>query len=185
MLVVWATAVHGQSVAAPAPGKSSYDRGSAALKNGDVEAAINNYSRAIELEPKNAKAYGGRGAAKRTKGDIEGALADLNKSIELDPTVQSAYYARAWVNLILKRGDDSYVDATKVLSFNQTNAIIFPSHVLIAYFGLRQARRDAEADAFLNTWIPKLLASSWTIQIARYLKHEVTQAQLFSSANAT
>jgi tetratricopeptide (TPR) repeat protein len=182
-LFVSVIAVQGQAVTAPAPGKASYDKGSTALKNGDIESAIINYSRAIELEPKNANAYGGRGAAKRTKGDIEGALADLNKSIELDANVQSAYYARAWVNLILKHGDDAYADATKVLSFNQTNAIIFPSHVLIAYFGLRQAKCDWEADTFLRTWALKLLPSSWTVQITRYLRREITDAQLFSSAS--
>jgi lipoprotein NlpI len=180
-------AVQGQTAATPTsqPGKASYDKGSAALRNGDVEAAIVNYTRAIEQEPKNANAYGGRGAAKRTKGDFEGALVDLNKSIELDPTVQSAYYARAWVNLILKHGDDAYADATKVLSFNQTNAMIFPGHVLIAYFGLRQAKHDAEANTFLNAWTPKLLSSSWTMQIVRYLRREVSEAQLVSSASGS
>src|SRR5262249_28215685 len=123
-----------------------------------------------------------RGAAKRLKGDFEGALVDLNRSIELNPNAQASYYTRAWVNLILDHGDATYADATKLLSFNESSQMMFPSHVLIAYFGLRQAKRDAEAEANLKTAATKLYSGSWSVQIIRYLKGEVSDDQLFSSA---
>jgi len=174
----------GQSVKPlPNPSKAVYDRGSEALNRGDFESAIINYANAIELDPKNARAYAGRGAAKRLKGDYTGSLADLTRSIELDPNIQSSYYARAWVNLILGHGDAAYGDAAKLLSFNESNQMIFPSHVLIAYFGYRQARRDAEAEAYLRTAGPRLYSGAWITQIVRYLKHDVSDAQLISSAN--
>jgi tetratricopeptide (TPR) repeat protein len=182
-LAIIVEVVHGQSVQTPNPSKAVYDRGSEALNRGDFEAAIANYASAIELDPKNARAYAGRGSAKRLKGDYVGALADLSKSIELDPAIQSSYYARAWVNLILSHGDAAYADATKLLSFNESNQMIFPTHVLIAYFGYRQARREAEADAYLKSAGLKLYSGSWTTQIVRYLRHEVSDAQLITSAN--
>ncbi len=60
--------------------------------------------------------------------------------------------------------------------------MMFPSHVLIAYFGLRQAKRDAEAEAYLKNAAAKLYSGSWSVQIIRYLKGEVSDDQLFSSA---
>ncbi|MEP7077244.1 MAG: hypothetical protein ABI878_15675, partial [Acidobacteriota bacterium] len=133
----------------------------------------------------NAGAYSGRGAAKRLKGDFGGSLADLNRSIELSPSTQSSYYTRAWVNLILGNGNEAYSDAVKLLSFNDSNHLVFPSHVLIAYFGLRQAKRDSEADAFLKTAFPKLFSGASTTQVVRYLKHDLSDEQLFAASNGT
>ena len=181
----------GQSViksrtAIPEPAKSAYQRGTDALKKGDVEAAISNYTIAISNENANtAGAYAGRGAAKRLKGDFCGALADLNKSIELSPSTQSSYYTRAWVNLILGNGNEAYGDAVKLLSFNDSNHLVFPSHVLIAYFGLRQAKRDTDADAFLKAAFPKLFSGASTTQVVRYLKHDLSDEQLFAASNGT
>ena len=165
------------------PARTAYERGTEALKKGDVEAAISNYTTAINQDQNLAGAYAGRGAAKRQKGDYEGALTDLDQSIRLNSTAQSAFYSRAWLNLILKHGDEAYADAIKLFSFNETNALVFPSHVLIAYFGLRQAKKNSEADTYLKTVFPKLMPAAWTTQIARYLKHELSDDQLMSAAN--
>lgn len=182
----FALLVCGQSIVKiPEPVKSTYDRGSEALRKGDADTAIADYTATLDIDKSNASAYAGRGAAKRLKGDYRGALADLSRSIELNSSVQSAYYTRAWVNLILGNGDDAYADAVKLLSFNDSNHLVFPSHVLIAYFGLRQAKRDPEADAFLKGILPKLFSGASTTQIARYLRRELTEDQLFAAANGT
>jgi lipoprotein NlpI len=188
VLAVAIAAAAGQTIVKATPGpanpqKNAYERGSDALKRGDLEGAIIHYTRAIELDPKNAKAFAGRGVAKREKGDLEGALADLNSAIVLDSNMQSSYYTRAWVNLVLNHGNEAYADAIKLLSFRESNPMLFPSHVLIAYFGLRQARRDPEADAFLKTTSSKLFSTLWTTQIIRYLKHEISDEQLIAAAS--
>jgi tetratricopeptide (TPR) repeat protein len=162
---------------------TSYDRGSDALRKGDADNAIAHYTAAISDNENSASAYAGRGAAKRLKGDFNGALIDLNRSIELDPKIQSPYYTRAWVNLILNNGSAAYADAAKVLAFNESNYLVFPSHVLIAYFGLRQARKDAEADAFLRSILPKLFVGATATQVLRYLKHDMSDDQLFAAVN--
>lgn len=176
--------VCGQSILRePESAKSRYERASEALKKGDADAAILNYTAAISENEQNAGAWAGRGAARRLKGDFEGALADLTRSIELNPNVQSSYYTRAWVNLILGRGGEAYADATRLLAFNESNTLIFPSHVLIAYFGLRQAKRDSEAESFIRNALPKLFSGASTTQIARYLKRDLSEDQLFASSN--
>jgi len=163
--------------------RTAYERGTDALKKGDLEGAIYNYTNAIKEDQNLAGAYSGRGAAKRLKGDYEGALADLDQSIQLNSTVQSAFYSRAWLNVILKHGDEAFADATKLFSFNEANQIVFPSHVLIAYFGLRQAKKNSEAEAYLKNVFPKLMPAAWTTQIARYLKRELSDDQLILAAN--
>ena len=180
--------VSAQTIAKPKPAisdgaRTAYERGTDALKKGDLEGAIYNYTNAIKEDQNLAGAYSGRGAAKRLKGDYEGALADLDQSIRLNSTVQSAFYSRAWLNVILKHGDEAFADATKLFSFNEANQIVFPSHVLIAYFGLRQAKKNSDADAYLKNVFPKLMPAAWTTQIVRYLKHELSDDQLISAAN--
>lgn len=50
---------------------------------GNIQAAIADYSRAIELDPKNAAPYNNRGNAKYKNGDKKGAIKDLNRAAEL------------------------------------------------------------------------------------------------------
>lgn len=60
----------------------------------NLENAIADFSKAIELIPKYAEAYNRRGGAYLSKGNSEGAIADLNKAIELMPEFAEAYYNR-------------------------------------------------------------------------------------------
>ena len=62
-----------------------FNRGVADKANDDLEAAIGDYTRAIELDPKYAAAYSNRGNAKQAKGDLDGAIADCDRAIELNP----------------------------------------------------------------------------------------------------
>lgn len=49
----------------------------------DFPAAIEGYSRALELDPKLCEAYERRGVARERMGDLDGARADYAKSIEI------------------------------------------------------------------------------------------------------
>jgi tetratricopeptide (TPR) repeat protein len=60
-------------------------RGRVKEVKGDLDGAIADYSRSIELNPQNANAYNSRGLAKQAKGDLDGAIADFNRVIELAP----------------------------------------------------------------------------------------------------
>ena len=57
--------------------------------SGDYAGAIEDYTQAIELDPKFAEAYFNRGNAKHSSGDYAGAIEDYTKAIELDPKVCS------------------------------------------------------------------------------------------------
>jgi len=61
------------------------NRGVARQKKGDLDGALADYSRAIELNAQDATAYNDRGLAKVAKGDLDGALADYDRALEISP----------------------------------------------------------------------------------------------------
>ena len=60
-----------------------FDRGDEKYGQGDYEGAIEDFSKAIELDPENALAYAARGTAKQALNDFFGAMEDANKCIAL------------------------------------------------------------------------------------------------------
>lgn len=66
------------------------------INNGDIQSAIKNLSKAIELDPVNGLYYYNRGTAKKIMLDYELAIPDLTKSIELNiEHLEMAYFNRA------------------------------------------------------------------------------------------
>jgi tetratricopeptide (TPR) repeat protein len=57
------------------------NRGLAKQRKGDLDGAIADYTKAIELKPDLAVAYVNRGNAKQAKSDLDGAIADFTGSV--------------------------------------------------------------------------------------------------------
>src|SRR5436309_2322030 len=70
------------------------ERGIAKGVKGDIDGAIADFTRAIELYPKYGTAYNNRGLAKKNMGDLDGAIADCTRVIELNPKNANAYNNR-------------------------------------------------------------------------------------------
>ena len=51
----------------------------------DLDGAIADFTKVIQLHPYDASAYDFRGIAKALKDDFDGAMADYSKAIEVDP----------------------------------------------------------------------------------------------------
>ena len=81
------------------------NRGLDRQNRGDLDGAIADYTRALQLESNDASIYFGRGAARQKKNDLEGALADYNKAIELDPSHALAHASPGVVKVLLKKSD--------------------------------------------------------------------------------
>src|SRR5437867_6204353 len=70
------------------------NRGIEKAKNGDLDGAMADFDRAIELNPKDDAPYYNRAQAKRLKKATAGAIADYTRAIELGPTNTAAYNYR-------------------------------------------------------------------------------------------
>jgi tetratricopeptide (TPR) repeat protein len=67
----------------------------------DLDDAIQNFSKAIEIKPKYSDAYWGRGMARKMKYEYKEAGEDLEKAIQLDPNNDEAYISLAQVKYYL------------------------------------------------------------------------------------
>jgi len=74
-----------------------YEQGKNFSSVENVDQAIDNYSKAIKINPNFAKAYNNRGIAYTLKKQYDLAIADFTKAIELDPKNGKAYHNRAIV----------------------------------------------------------------------------------------
>ncbi|MGC6531325.1 MAG: tetratricopeptide repeat protein [Candidatus Puniceispirillaceae bacterium] len=61
--------------------------GVAHYSSGDYHAAIDDYDKAIALDPDDAASYNNRGIAKRELGQHQSAEADFKKACQLDQTL--------------------------------------------------------------------------------------------------
>src|ERR1019366_198984 len=85
------------------------NRGIAKKQKGELDGAIADYNRAIELDPRVVIGYNNRGTAKSAKGDLDGAIADYNRAIELDPRFVIGYLNRG--NAKTQKGDLDWASA--------------------------------------------------------------------------
>jgi tetratricopeptide (TPR) repeat protein len=66
------------------------NRGKAKLEDGDLDGAIADCTKAIDINPKLADPWNNRAIARIEKGDIDGAISDFTKLLELRPDLKPA-----------------------------------------------------------------------------------------------
>jgi Flp pilus assembly protein TadD len=59
--------------------------------------AISDYTKALEINPRDAEAYYNRGIAYGEKGQYDEAISDYNKALEINPISAEAYNNLAWL----------------------------------------------------------------------------------------
>jgi hypothetical protein len=107
-------------------GTARRNRASLYQDNGNLAGAIEDYTKALELDFRdvklNAKTYVNRGRAYVDSGDDSRALADYDKAIMLDPSLATAHLNRA--DLYMKRGDNerALVDLDEVVRLSPKEA---------------------------------------------------------------
>ena len=92
---------------------------------GDLDGAIADCTKAIELKPDYANAYSSRGIAKLAKGDFNGAIEDYTKVIGLNPNSEDAYNNLGFAKRNLGDLDGAIADYTKAIELNPTNANVY------------------------------------------------------------
>jgi tetratricopeptide (TPR) repeat protein len=99
-----------------------FDKGNEFYKNGDFKSAIENYDKAIEINPKDAEAYFNRGNAKDDLGDKQAAIDDYDKAIEINPNLAEAYYNRGNAKDDLGNKQAAIDDYSKAIEINPNDA---------------------------------------------------------------
>lgn len=80
----------------------------------DLESALKDYNRALEVFPENAEAYANRGVAYIRMQRHDEALSDFNKALTLTPNIPAyVYYNRASVFEALGQTKNAYKDLKK------------------------------------------------------------------------
>jgi len=96
-------------------------RGQAHMFNGDIEAAINDFTAYIKKNQSSADVYNYRGLAYGYIGEIEKSISDFDKAIGLDPKFAEAYLNRATANASMGKFDKAIKDLDKSLKIDPKN----------------------------------------------------------------
>lgn len=84
------------TAANPQSATDYYNRGVERQSKGDLNAAIADYTKAIELDPKSFSAYNNRGNVRQDRGDFKGAISDFMKAADINPQYATAYFNLAY-----------------------------------------------------------------------------------------
>jgi tetratricopeptide (TPR) repeat protein len=103
------------STAKEQPIEDLVNRGIEKGKDGDLDGAIADFSRAIELNPKDDAPYYNRAQAKRLKKDAAGAIADYTRAIELGSQNPAAYNNRGNVRAENNDRDGAIADYSRAI----------------------------------------------------------------------
>ena len=95
-----------------------FERASAKEKQKDIDGAIGDYTKAIELKPGYVEAYYYRAGLRHRKGDVAAAIADLTKAIEIKPDYALAYTSRGYVHQLEGRKGLARADYTKAATLD-------------------------------------------------------------------
>ncbi len=96
-------------------------RGAAFMRTGNHQTALEDFDRAIAIDPDYARAYHLRGLAREVQGDDPGALDDFNRAIDLAPDYGAAYHSRATLFTKLGQTERATEDIQMVTQLSQRN----------------------------------------------------------------
>jgi tetratricopeptide (TPR) repeat protein len=125
-----------------------YLRGSARQEK-DIEGAVSDYTKSIELNPRNPKPFNNRGNVFSATSRYKEALADYNAALALDPSLSESLNNRGAVKAILGDLHGAMEDINKALLINPEYRDAYRNRGLVwlRMKDLRSARDDWEKAA--------------------------------------
>jgi tetratricopeptide (TPR) repeat protein len=127
------------TVVAAAPKASDYYVSATNKKEEEnYQGAIDDYTKAIALDPKFAKAYNDRGLMKSQLNRKNEALTDITQAIQLDPNLVEAYLNRANLSFV-SNPQQAITDAKKALAIKPQEAEAYLS-LSFSYLTLKDSK---------------------------------------------
>jgi tetratricopeptide (TPR) repeat protein len=83
--------------------------------------ALEDFARALEMDPENASLFSARGQTLRVIGRLEDALRDFDRAIELAPNGETAIASRGVIRQRLGRLDEAVADLTRAISLRPSD----------------------------------------------------------------
>lgn len=108
---------------------------------GDVDAALADAERGLDLDPSYAVGYVAYGRCLMHTGLAYAAIDEYNTALELDPTLTVAIHERANANIALKRWRLALQDLDRAIAAGETGAAVHINRSV----ALRRMRRTAQA----------------------------------------
>jgi len=102
-----------------------YAKAFAYVASSQYSESINAFNKGIELDPRNAGAYGNRGVSYTRIGNYQKAIEDFNKAIEINPMFAWAYGGRGFAYANISNNKQAIVDYTKALEINPMLADVY------------------------------------------------------------
>ena len=102
-----------------------FDQGVEKHLAGNHQGAIDDSTKAIEINPQYADAYRLRGSSKFTLGDNQGAIADFNKAIEINPQDAITYRIRGLAKRWSRDYQGAIADYTKAIELDPQDAYAY------------------------------------------------------------
>ena len=112
---------------------------------GDIDNAIQAFTKVIQLDPKNAKAYNNRSASYQQKGLYDLAISDCNLAIALEPQYANAYINRGNSYQSKRLFDQAIADFTQAIYYAPNDYLAYLNRG-IAYLSKQQQFDQAIAD---------------------------------------
>jgi tetratricopeptide (TPR) repeat protein len=98
-------------------------RGISHLENEQIDDAISDFNKAIELNPGFAAGYVYRGIAHYKQGRFDKAISDYNKAIEINPEYAEAYLGRGIAYDEKSQYDQAFADFNKAIELNPEDTV--------------------------------------------------------------
>lgn len=151
------------------------NRGLAYQNKGNLEQALLDYNKAIEIDSNYAQAYNNRGLLYYAREDFTQAIADYSKAIEIKPNYAKAYYNRATAYAAIKEYTRAIADCNKAIEINPYEAKAYYNRG--AAYGAKQEYNRAIADCSKAIEIDPLDAKAYYNRGVIYAaKEEFAQA---------
>ncbi|HEY5297027.1 MAG TPA: tetratricopeptide repeat protein [Verrucomicrobiae bacterium] len=170
------------------PLASAYaQRGVLELKNGDLDGALADFNKAIEVKPDFTEVYCARGYVKQCEGDLDGAMADCNKVIEMNPKLALVYSVRGLINYNLHKFTDALADFRKSCELSSDVRIQDGSYSYIWLIRARVGEQDAatkELQVYLNNRKTGT-SDDCSSKVCPFLTGQLSEPDFFKAAENT